>query len=435
MKIFSSKKRFFVITGFLAAFLAVLLISTLVLYSRAKTRLDNELGERLRAIATTLALAVGDLPPAVDTDRSIDESQLTMLHHARNDNLLSNIVVLAPDGRTIVDLADFSRPGEMNPFIDLDYSAVTLARAGLPAYTALYRSGDVFMKSAYAPVLSDSGDVAAIVGVEAGAGFFEELQELSGLIITVDIIAILAVIVLAFFFYRQTLSLDKAQTAVIQSENLATMGRMVAGIAHEIRNPLSIIKTSAERLSRIYNPEDETFSYISEEVDQLDRILTGYLNFAGDKKIEFTDVSLNKTIRRCLMILDGMIDDKRIRIIQKVPEEDVVVPADDKRVQQAFLNILINSCNAVDHAGTIKISIETTDKLALTRFKDNGNGIPEKDLKEVIKPFFTTKKHGSGLGLSIVARILEEHGGDLDIQSTPGDGTEVKISLPRRRHT
>jgi signal transduction histidine kinase len=427
----SSRQRILLILVFFAAFLAVLLASNLVLYNRARSHLDNELGERLRAIAVTLALAVRDAPPAAPTGGGTEDPQLSVLRRARTENLLSNIVVFSPDGRTIVDLAEYSRPGEVNPFIELDYGAVALAQAGLSAYTALYRSGDAFMKSAYAPVLAENGEVSSIVGVEAGAGFFAELRELGGFILLVDAAATIAVLMLAFFFYRQTRSLDRAQAAVIRNENLATMGRMVAGIAHEIRNPLSIIKTSAERLSRVYNPKDETFSYISEEVDELDRILTGYLNFASAKQSDFADVSLKKVLRRCFMILDGEIGEKGIRLVQNLLDEDVVVRADDKRIQQAVLNILINSCQAVGRGGTITVTLDTADKSAVVRIRDDGAGIPEKDLKEVVKPFFTTKKQGSGLGLSIVDKIVGEHGGTLAIESAPGEGTVVSISLPR----
>jgi signal transduction histidine kinase len=430
---FSSNKRLLLTGGFLAAFLVVLVIATMVLYDRAKTHLDNELGERLRAVATTLALAMGDVREPGREGEAIDPHRLATLHLVRSENLLSNVVVLLPDGTTIVDLANFSRPGEINPLIDLDYSAVTLARSGLPAYTSLYRSGDIYLKSAYAPIADANGDVAAIVGVEAGAEFFSELDALSRLILVVDITAILAVIVLAAFFYRQSSSLDKAQAAVIRAENLATMGRMVAGIAHEIRNPLSIIKTSAERLERKFGEDEDAFSYISEEVDQLDRILTGYLNFARAEPSEFSDVPIANVVRRCLLIVEEDIKKKNIHVVNRADNSDIVVPADDKQIQQAVLNILINSCHAVDPAGTITISLEKAGPDAVLRIKDNGCGVAERHMRDITKPFFTTKEQGSGLGLSIVEKIVTEHGGSLSIDSEAGNGTSVTIALPARR--
>ncbi|UCG52112.1 MAG: ATP-binding protein [Candidatus Latescibacterota bacterium] len=433
--IVSSRKRLALLSGFLLAFIIVLNVSTYVLYQRAKVHLDNELGERLRAIATTLAHAVEFTGSEELSMEDLDPSFLTLLHMVKTENLLSNVVVLTADGKTVVDLGNLSEPGELNPFIELDYTAVTLARSGLSAYTSLYRSGDIYMKSAYAPISSLDNRVIGMIGVEAGAEFFEVLRALSNAIIMVVVTSVVIVIILAGFFYRQSLSLDKAQAAVIQGENLATMGRMVAGIAHEIRNPLSIIKTSAERLSKKYKSDDEAFAYISEEVDQLNRILTGYLNFAKAEPSEFRPHSFQKIVGRCLLILEGELQAKGIKIVKRDPETDVFVLGDDKRIQQAVLNVLLNACQATDPGGRIEVSLESDTKSAIVSVSDNGKGMDDKELKETIKPFFTTKKHGSGLGLSIVNNIIEEHNGTLEIESEPGEGTVVRITFPRTAKT
>jgi signal transduction histidine kinase len=426
----SSRKRLILISGFLVAFLAVLNISTFALYRRAKSYLDTELGERLRSIAITLAHAVENAQPDGLENAAIAPSLYTMLHMVRTENLLSNIVILTPDGRTVVDLGNFSDVGEMNPFIELDFTAVTLARSGLSASTTSYKSGDIYMKSAYAPVLSADNEVIGILGVEAGANYFDVLRELGNAIIFVVITSLIIIVVLGLFFYRQSVSLDRAQAAVIRGENLATMGRMVAGIAHEIRNPLSIIKTSAERLQNKHGSDDEMVSYISEEVDKLDHILTGYLNFARAESQESQPQCMQKIIRRCLLILESEIQAKSVEIITRLPEGDVMVMGDDKRIQQAILNVVINAVQAVDVGGRIEIAMDMRSKSATILIKDDGAGISAKQLKEVTKPFYTTKKRGSGLGMSIVSNIVEEHNGGMDIRSEPGAGTEIAISLP-----
>jgi signal transduction histidine kinase len=430
MKAVSTKKRLLLISGFLAAFLLVLNVSTYVLYTRAKDYLDAELGERLRSIAVTLSHTVEISAPDPSRPIDIDSPLYTLLHTAKAENLLSNIVILTPAGNTVVDLGNVSTEGEPNPFIELDYTAVTLARSGLPAYTNLYRSGDVYMKSAYAPITSGENDVVGILGVEAGATYFDVLRALSSAIILVDIASVAIIVVLGIFFYHQSLSLDRAQEAVIQGENLATMGRMIAGIAHEIRNPLSIIRTSAERLQNKYNADDEVFSYISEEVDKLDQILTGYLNFARAQSQELRPHAAQRIIRRCVMIMDPEIRHKATRVIDRLPEEDVMIQCDDKRIQQAVLNILLNAIQAVPTEGTIEISLDTRAKYAIVLIKDSGAGISGKNLKEITKPFFTTKEQGSGLGMSIVNTIVQEHNGTLEVMSSPGSGTEVQMSIP-----
>jgi signal transduction histidine kinase len=426
----SSKYRFSLVAGFLLAFLLVFNFSTFTLYQRAKDYLDNELGERLRSIAVTLSHAVETATPATLDASVIEPALYTLLHQVRTENLLSNIVILTPEGRTVVDLGDVSRAGEPNPFIELDYTAVTLARSGLSAFTNLYRSGDIYMKSAYAPIMTDDQQVKGILGVEAGAAYFDVLRGLSRAIIFVDAISVLVIFVLGLFFYRLSLSLDKAQAAVIQGENLATMGRMVAGIAHEIRNPLSIIKTSSERLQKKYGQSDVVFSYISEEVDKLNGILTGYLNFARAERQDSRPQSVQKIIRRCLLILEPDARAKGIRVVEHLPESDVTVMGDDKRIQQAVLNVLLNAVQAVDKGGQVEISLENHGKSAVIIVRDTGPGIPQKHLRDVTKPFFTTKKDGSGLGMSIVSSVMQEHGGSLDIRSAPGHGTEIALAFP-----
>jgi signal transduction histidine kinase len=428
--VFSTRKRLYLLAGFLIAFLVVLNFSTFVLYRRAKLYLDNELGERLRSIATTLAHAVEISEPDSLSGTRLDPALQTVLYLAKTENLLSNIVILTSDGRTVIDLGNFSEAGELNPFVDLDFGAVSLARSGLSSYTSLYKSGDLYMKSAYAPITSYENTVIGIIGVEAGASYFDVLRELSGAIILVDLASLIVIAAMSVFFYRQSLALDRAQAAVIQGENLATMGRMVAGIAHEIRNPLSIIRTSAERLQKKYSIQDEVFAYIKEEVDELDRILSGYLNFARAGSQDIRPHSLVKIVKRCLLILDPEMKKNAVQIDEHYPDGEIEISADDKRLQQAVLNVLINAVQAVDRRGSIDISLETRSKLAVLTVRDNGTGISGKNLKEITRPFYTTKEQGSGLGLSIVSNIVEEHGGKLMIDSAPGVGTAVSITLP-----
>jgi signal transduction histidine kinase len=430
----SAKKRLILLAGFLLAFLFVFNLSTVLLYRRAKSYLDDELGERLRSIAVSISHYVEFSSPGELTPDAISAPLYTVLHTSKAENYLSNIVIVEPGGYTVVDLANLSEPGEPNPFIELDFSAVTLARAGIASYTSLYRTGDDFMKSAYAPITNDNNEIIGIVGVEAGAVFFDVLKELRRAIVLVDVSSILLILIIAVIFYRQSLSLDRAQEAVLKGENLAAMGRMVAGVAHEIRNPLSIIKTSAERLRKKHGISDEALTYISEEVDELNRILTGYLDFARSEDSTAGDVSMNKIIKRCLLILDPEFEGRCIAPEIALPAEEVVVHGNDKRLQQALLNVLLNALQAVETRGKIEISLVKRENQAEILIRDNGCGIDSKDLKEITKPFFTRKAQGSGLGLSIVSSIVDEHGGSLRIASELGEGTSVSISIPMQRN-
>lgn len=426
----SSRKRAVLIPAFLAAFLLVLTATTFTLYRRARTHLDNELGERLKAVATGLGHLVEVAAPDSSSLELPGSDVYSRLYLAREENTLRNIVILSPTGHTIIDLQGASQPGDPNPFIDLDFSAFTLARSGIPAPTSLYRIGDDYLKSAYAPVTTADGVVVAVVGVDADAAFFAELRELTTLIIVITALGVTVVIVLGLGFYAQSRSLDRAEAAVVQKENLATMGRMVANIAHEIRNPLSVIRTSSERLRRKYREDDETFSFISEEVDELNRILTGYLQFAHTGKAEFGPQPGRKIIARCLVAVGEDVERKRLAVVEDLPAEEVMIYGDEKQLRQAVLNVLINAVQATNTRGRIDVALAANGSNAVITISDNGHGIEEKDLADVTKPFYTRRVDGSGLGLSIVQSIVDEHGGSLDIASRSGDGTRVTMTFP-----
>jgi signal transduction histidine kinase len=425
----AASKRVLLLTGFLLALLIIFNLSTFTLYRKAKAYLDNTLGERLQSIAVTLAHTIELSEPDSMTAGEISSTLYSLLHTVKAENLLSNITILTPEGETIVDLSGLSLPGEYNPFIDLDFSAATLARAGFPAATHLYKSGDVYMKSAYAPVRSGE-EVTSMVSVEAGASYFEVLKSLRSAIILVDIGSFFTILVLGLLFYRQSVSLDRAQEAVLRGENLAAMGRMAAGIAHEIRNPLSIIKTSAERIQKKYGIDDEVFSFISEEVDELNRILTGYLDFARAEDQELLPKPLQKVVLRSLLLVESDAAERGITLVKEIPEEEIIVSCDEKRMQQALLNVLLNSVQAVGGKGKIAVTVSRDHGYGTVSVADDGPGMDEKTLREIRKPFYTTKEQGSGLGLSITDNIVSAHGGTLDIRSGPGEGTVVTIRIP-----
>ncbi len=426
----SSLHRLILLSAFLLAFLAVFNFSTFTLYNKAKNYLDNELGERLQSIAVVIShtLELADMDSLSEDAFSLE--MLSTLHAIRSENLLSNILILTADGKTVFDLSRLSEPGEYNPFVDLDFSAVTLARSGFSSSTKLYRSGDSYLKSAYAPVHSVDNTIAGMINVEAGAGYFDVLRSLRTAIIIVDLASFLAILILAALFYKQSLSLDKAMEAVLRGETLAAMGRMVAAIAHEIRNPLSIIKTSAERIQKQHNIDDETITFITEEVDKLNRILTGYLNFAKEGHQHLKPRPFQKIILRSLMLVENDVSRNNIVVSKSLPSEELFIYCDEQRLQQALLNILLNAVQALSEGGRVEVALRARRNRAVLTIKDNGPGMTSKHLQEIRKPFYTTKKQGSGLGLSITNNIIETHNGTMEIGSAPGEGTTVILSIP-----
>lgn len=429
MRPISTQRRLVLIAAFSTAFLVVLNITIFTMYRRAKSQLDDALGERLRAVAVNLGHAVeasagGQLDPVTLPARVV-----ALLYLARDENQLSNVTLLTPDGATIVDLQGYTEPGEVNPFLELDFTAVALAQSGLASYTRLYKVGDVYVKSAYAPVSDESGGVRAVLGVEAGADFFADLRNLARLLFIVSGASFLSVCALGLLFYRQSRSLDRAQEVVSQQENLAAMGRMVATIAHEIRNPLSIISASAERLKRRHG--DEVIDYIIEEVEELNRTLTGYLDFAHAVPGRFESHSANKIIGRCLLAARSESSSRGVTVVD-ASRGDAKIFGDEKRLRQAILNVLLNALQATPPGGRVEVSARVDGSHTVIEVRDTGAGIDKKDLSEITKPFFSKRSDGTGLGLSIVQSIVDAHGGHMHIKSTPAVGTSVSLEFPVR---
>jgi signal transduction histidine kinase len=256
------------------------------------------------------------------------------------------------------------------------------------------------------------------------------LRELANLIAVISVANASVVAVLGLLFYRQSRSLDRAEAAVLERENLASLGRMVATIAHEIRNPLSIIRASAERVRRRHGVADEELSYITQEVDELDRVLTGYLDFAHARPPELVPVALTKALRRAVAAAASEREARRVSIAERFPEADVMVTGDPQRIRQAILNVLLNAIQAAPPDGRVEVALESDGGRACVVVTDDGPGIDPSHASDVTRPFFTTRADGSGLGLAVVRAVMEEHGGELVITSG-GRGTRVTLVFPR----
>ncbi len=219
-----------------------------------------------------------------------------------------------------------------------------------------------------------------------------------------------------------------------QAERLAALGQMVAGISHEIRNPLGIIRSTAELLSTLPNADESQkrlCSVIMEESTRLNNIITEFLDFARPQKPSVQDCSLTEIIKKNLNFLKLELDNRLITVKDNLDGRKLPLKGDPELLYRAFLNIFINSIHAMDRDGTITVSGNEKKEYYEVRITDTGPGIKPEHLNKVFDPFFTTKDKGSGLGLSIVRKIVEGHRGSISIQSREGMGTTVIVRLPR----
>ncbi|MBU2430477.1 MAG: GHKL domain-containing protein, partial [Proteobacteria bacterium] len=218
-----------------------------------------------------------------------------------------------------------------------------------------------------------------------------------------------------------------------QAEHLSAIGEMTAGVSHEIRNPLGIIKSSAQLLKKKMTRLDIKSNIpdiIVEESSRMDRIITDFLDFARPKIPDRHLCRIEDIIEKNLAYLSPQIEENQIQIIREIPSRLPEINADSAMLYQAFLNILLNAFQAMENKGCITIKIHYNSGNMVINFLDDGKGIKEENLKKIWTPFFTTKDMGTGLGLGMVKNIIEAHHGTITITNTEPRGANVEIVLP-----
>jgi two-component system, NtrC family, sensor histidine kinase HydH len=230
------------------------------------------------------------------------------------------------------------------------------------------------------------------------------------------------------------------ETQLNQSERLAALGEMIAGVSHEIRNPLGIIRSTAELMGSmsIGNESQAKLSgLIVEESSRLNDIVTEFLDFARPQEPHFQDCDLDEILDKNIQFLQMALETKKILLRDNLPHRPLPLRADPQLLYRSFLNIFMNAIQAMENAGTLSVSVSEEKDLYRVVIEDDGDGIREKDLKKIFDPFFSTKDKGSGLGLSIVRNIIEGHQGRIWIESRHKEsiaqktGTRVFIQLPK----
>ncbi len=222
---------------------------------------------------------------------------------------------------------------------------------------------------------------------------------------------------------------------IARNQRLASVGRLAAGVAHEIRNPLSSIKGLATYFKERYQDklDDQQIANIMiQEVDRLNRVVGQLLDFARPIKISKKPISMQALIEDSLKLVERQASEKNIKIETRFPSQMDTVSVDPDRLNQVLLNLYLNAIDSMDAGGRLAISIPNSQPKHNTEIKimDDGTGIRPEDLAHIFDPYFTTKATGTGLGLAIVHNIVDAHGGKIMVESHPGRGTTFTISLP-----
>jgi len=236
---------------------------------------------------------------------------------------------------------------------------------------------------------------------------------------------------------ERTRELINMQAHLIQSEKLASLGKLAAGIAHEINNPLGGVLIYSHLILEDTpkdSPHYENLKKIVKETSRCKDIVKGLLEFARPKEPEMSLVDINDLVNKSLYIIEGQALFQNIKIVRQFTDNIPKTVADSSQLQQVFMNIILNAAEAMGESGTLtlKTSLNSKGKYIKIDFIDTGHGILEKDMKQLFEPFFTTKEvgKGTGLGLAISYSIIQKHDGTIDVKSKPGEGATFTVRLP-----
>jgi hypothetical protein len=226
------------------------------------------------------------------------------------------------------------------------------------------------------------------------------------------------------------------RTQMSRAEHLATLGELATGLAHEIRNPLAGIAGVVEIVGRDLpstSPARAVIRDVRLEIAQINRILTDLLHAARPHPPEVRASDLNITVEHAVMLARQQVLSKPIRIELEKDPHLPVVEHDSDQIHQVVLNLLLNSVQAIEGAGAVRVVIATKKDKALISVADSGRGISAEHLPFIFRPFYTTKGNGTGLGLSLARRIVEDHRGQIEVASELGRGTEFLVTIPIRQ--
>ena len=232
-----------------------------------------------------------------------------------------------------------------------------------------------------------------------------------------------------------------------RAEQLASLTTLAAGVAHEIKNPLGsisiyiqliekIIKKNIDNSSQCFSELKDYCAIIKEEIGRLEDTINSFLFSVRKLELNLEETNINSLILSTIDFLKYEIENNNINMEIKFDRDNLIMRIDERYIKQSLINIIQNAIDSIleksekNYKKEIQIKLKTVDNFALITIKDNGIGIKEELLPKIFEPYFTTKRHGTGLGLTNVARIIEAHNGNINIESEYGKGTKVIIKLP-----
>ncbi len=466
---------------------AIVIVLVAVGHVAARQGLEEELEKRLQAVAQVIAVDMSEDIDAVQLSR-LDESMHRVrtrfegqLRDARDSTEVGRIFIFDEDARTLVDTDETVAFGSTQYRARSDRSEVRRTfEQGVATSGPLFQTdqGDYY-KVAYAPITYE-GETVAVVGVVASATYFDLLTWFTTVLTLLGALGVAVVIGLGFLIARQLVrpvdtlvagarrlaegdletpvvsrarrewssveefeilmeSFEEMRKAIVERDEQMQM--MLGGIAHEVRNPLGgielfcgLLKEDLQELrlqgEQGRSPPVEKLERIEREVAYLEDLVEHFLDYAGSGELDRRRMDAADFVDEVVELVEGDAKKAKCRLQVEI-EEGMQLTADPGRLRRALLNVIRNACQACDiEEAVVTVRGRCEGATSQLEIRDSGCGIDDERLDKLCKPFYTTREKGSGLGLALTKKVIEDHGGELFIDSRVGEGTTVRFVLP-----
>jgi signal transduction histidine kinase len=439
-------------------------------YRAASVAMENQLGDTLISVARTAANLAGQPRTlnlvAGDEESRVYTTQKEKLQNLRKAAEVELIYVFDRSGRALVDSEGAFAIGEPIMKLASDTNELKEVFGGEVRSSVLFsdEQGRLY-KTGFAPV-SLEGRVPAAVGVDGSARFFGPLASLGRILLLVGVVALLLVVAVTLFVSRLiTRPLDRlAQSArrigrgelereieVETSDEIGVLAHtlnetrksiserdrqlqmMLSGIAHEVRNPLGGMALFAGLLKEELGDHPTGLKHlekISTELDYLSRVVNDFLDFARERPLELEEMDPRAEFEQVESLSASELQQAQVRLKTEVAPEVQQVQWDRERMRRALLNLVRNAIQASDAGGEVAICLAKDGEQLVLQVSDNGCGIPQEKQEQVFEPFYTSRQQGTGLGLALVKKIIDAHGGTISFTTQADEGTTFTLRLP-----
>ena len=449
-----TRPRVYWTLGFIGAL--VLVINGTVFYSirTSQALLDVELGKRLEGTAQIAALLVrpeqvraliaGARDSTTAQIDSVSNFVVQMDAIEANDRVraswsrlaegaeASNIILVDKNSRVLSRLKEpfaFERD-----VLTLDPASLATAFIGEAAHSPLYQKDNQYLRSGYAPVVDDDGTVLGAVVVEGGSRAFRPLEAIRTSLVGAAVFSSLLIVLIWLGYQRTVGHLNRMEENLRHTDLLASVGQVAAGVAHEIRNPLAVLRGASQRLQKFENlnlaQRTELLAMIDEEVTRMGTVVQNFLDLSRRPKGETVAFELRPVLERSLDILRVELDRSKVSVDYEWDAPEMLIEGDPSAMHHVFLNLALNARDVMKDGGKLRVRVQGKRGEARIIFEDTGPGVPKAIRNKIFEPFYTTRATGTGLGLAFVDRIVNEHGGSVTVGSAPSGGAQFEIRLP-----